>query len=204
MPGLQIVHYPHPALRWESKPVLRINEELRGIVQEMFELMYAAEGIGLAANQVGLPYRVFVLNLTGDPGEKNEEIVLINPEITKRKGTTEGDEGCLSFPKLYRPVRRAEEVSVEFFDLDGKGHEIVGAVDLLARAVQHELDHLDGVLFVDRVADGVKKEIAGTLQDFENLYRRKQELGEIPPDQALVQQLKQLEAGPITSPKPRA
>ena len=101
---MDILPYPHPALHWKSKPIQEINADLRKVVAEMFELMYAANGIGLAANQVGLPYRLFILNLSSDPALKDEEIVFINPDILKRKGTTEGEEGCLSFPGMYGPV----------------------------------------------------------------------------------------------------
>src|SRR5262245_45077169 len=127
---MQIVRYPHPALRFKSVPITQITEEIRTAVSEMFDLMYASEGIGLAASQVSLPYRPFVLNLTGKREEKDQEHVFINPEIVKRKGTQEAEEGCLSFPKLYGPVRRASEIIVEAFDLDGQGFEL--SIDDLA------------------------------------------------------------------------
>src|SRR5437016_5349208 len=149
---MEILPYPHPALRWKSKPIQEINDDLRRIVAEMFDLMYAAEGIGLAANQVGLPYRLFVLNLTGKKEETDQEHVFINPEIVKRKGTQEAEEGCLSFPKLYGQVRRAGEIIVEAFDLDGQGFEL-SIDDLASRAIQHESDHLDGVLFTDKLSE---------------------------------------------------
>src|SRR5437764_2227764 len=114
----------------------------------MFELMYTVEGICLASNQVALPYRIFVLNLSGKREEKDQEHVFINPEIIKRKGTQEAEEGCLSFPKMYGQVRRAEEIVVEAFDLAGEGFEL-SVDDLASRAIQHETDHLDGVLFTD-------------------------------------------------------
>jgi peptide deformylase len=189
---MQIVQYPHPALRWKSKPVVEINAELRKIVREMFDLMYEARGIGLAANQVALPYRLFVLNLTGEREETSEEFVFINPEILRRRGSQEGEEGCLSLPKLYGPVRRAEEIVVEAFDLEGNGFEI--RVDELAsRAIQHESDHLDGVLFTDRMTDAAKREVAPTLADFEAQFRREQELGTYPSDDAIREQLQELE-----------
>src|SRR5262249_60464488 len=118
---MQIVRYPHPALRYKSVPITQITEELRAAVREMFDLMYAAEGIGLAANQVGLPYRIFVLNLTGKREEKDQEHVFINPEIVERKGSQEAEEGCLSFPKLYGEVGRASEIVVQAFDARGAG-----------------------------------------------------------------------------------
>jgi peptide deformylase len=198
---MQIVNYPHPALRWKSSPITSITPELRDIVREMFELMYASEGIGLAANQVGLPYRLFVLNLTGKREEADQEHVFINPEIIKRKGNQEAEEGCLSFPKLYGQVRRANEVVVEAFDLEGRGFELT-IDDLGSRAVQHETDHLDGVLFVDRLSDAAKREVAPTLADFEAQYRRQQELGVYPADDEIRTQLKRLAEGQSVPPAP--
>ncbi|HUQ71185.1 MAG TPA: peptide deformylase, partial [Planctomycetaceae bacterium] len=163
---MEIVPYPHPALRWKSRPVREIDASLRKTVDEMFELMYAAKGIGLAANQVGLPYRLFVLNLAGEREAKDEELVFLNPEILKRKGTTEGEEGCLSFPGLYGDIKRAAEIIVEAFDLDGNVFEY-DLDELASRAVQHESDHLDGVLFIDRMTDSVRKASEPMLEDFE-------------------------------------
>jgi len=192
---MQIVLYPHPALRWKSRPVQEINADLRKTVAEMFDLMYAHNGIGLAANQVDLPYRLFVLNLTGDKEAKDEELVFLNPEILKRKGTTEGEEGCLSFPGLYGDVKRAAEIVVEAFDLDGNVFEYT-LDDLGARAVQHENDHLDGVLFIDRMAESVRKTSDPMIADFETQYRRKQAEGLFPADDVLRARLKELEPKP--------
>ncbi|MFO1020695.1 MAG: peptide deformylase [Planctomycetales bacterium] len=192
---MQIVPYPHPALRWKSKPVTEINDYLRKTVREMFDLMYAARGIGLAANQVALPWRFFIINLTGDPEQKDEELVFINPEIIKRKGSVEDEEGCLSFPKLYANVRRAEEIVVEAFDLDGQGFQMT-LDELASRAIQHETDHLDGILFTDKVSDGVKRELEGVISDFESQFRQKQAAGEVPTDETLTQELRRLESGP--------
>src|SRR5262249_55063946 len=155
---MEILPYPHPALRWKSKPILEINDDLRRVVAEMFELMYAAKGIGLAANQVGLPYRLFILNLTADPEIKDEEVVFINPEILKRKGSTGGEEGCLSYPGMYGQVKRAAKVEIEAFDLKGECFQY-SLDDLAARAVQHETDHLDGVLFTDRMTEAARREL---------------------------------------------
>jgi peptide deformylase len=133
---MEIVHYPHPSLRWKSQPVREINAKLKSIVQEMFELMYEHKGIGLAANQVALPIRVFVLNPTGDEKENDEELVFINPEILRKKGTIEGEEGCLSLPDVYGQVRRSEEILVSAFDLTGQEFRLE-LDDLLSRIVQH-------------------------------------------------------------------
>ncbi|MBI1345409.1 peptide deformylase [bacterium] len=192
---MQIVPYPHPALRWKSRPVQEINADLRKAVAEMFELMYAHNGIGLAANQVDLPYRLFVLNLTGDQDAKEEELVFLNPEILKRKGTTEGEEGCLSFPGMYGDVKRAAEIVVEAFDLDGNVFEYT-LDDLGSRAVQHENDHLDGVLFIDRMVDTVRKTCDPMIADFEAQYRRKQTEGLFPSDDVVKARLKELEPKP--------
>jgi peptide deformylase len=189
---MEIVPYPHPALRWKSLPVREIDANLRKIIAEMFELMYAAKGIGLAANQVALPYRLFVLNLTGEKDVKEEELVFLNPEILKRKGTTEGEEGCLSFPGLYGDIKRAAEIIVEAFDLDGNVFEY-DLDELASRAVQHESDHLDGVLFIDRMADSVRRTSQPMLDDFETQYRRWQSEGRFPDDETVKRTLKQLE-----------
>lgn len=188
---MQIVRYPHPALRFKSVPITQITAELRDIVREMFEQMYAAEGIGLAANQVALPYRLFVVNLTGKREEKDQEHVFINPEIVKRKGIQEAEEGCLSLPKLYGQVRRADDIVVEAFDLDGQGFELT-IDDLSSRAIQHESDHLDGKLFTDRMSEAAQREVASTLADFESQFRRQQELGVFPPDSQILNELQRL------------
>lgn len=189
---MEIVRYPHPALRWKSRPVKEINAELRKVVAEMFELMYAHHGIGLAANQVDLPYRVFVLNLTGDAEVKDEELVFLNPEILRRKGTTEGEEGCLSFPGLYGDVKRAAEIVVEAFDLSGSVFEY-SLTELGSRAVQHEIDHLDGMLFIDRMTAANRQKCEPALKKFELEYQTEQAAGNIPSDDVLKQSLKQRE-----------
>ena len=189
---MQILPYPHAALRWKSKPIQEINDDLRRVVSEMFELMYAAKGIGLAANQVGLPYRLFILNLTGDPEDKDEEIVFINPTILKRKGTTEGEEGCLSFPGMYGQVKRAAKIEVEAFDLKGECFEY-SLDELAARAVQHECDHLDGVLFIDRMTETARRDLDPVIADFETQFRRWQSEDKFPSDELLKRELLELE-----------
>lgn len=188
---MQIVQYPHPALRFKSVPVSQITPELQSIAREMFDLMYAAEGIGLAANQVGLPYRLFVLNLSANREEPDQEHVLINPEIVSRKGSQEAEEGCLSLPKLYGTVRRANQIVVEAFDLEGRGFELT-VDDLASRAIQHESDHLDGVLFFDRLSESAKREFQPSLADFESHYLRQQELGILPSNAGILANLQRL------------
>ena len=135
-----------PALRQRSDPVKSVNEHVRALVQDLFDTMYAAEGIGLAANQVGLAERVAVVHAGDDP-----PIVLINPEILQREGAVKGEEGCLSIPDLFGDVDRAQHIVLETTSLESERetHELT---DLAARAVQHEIDHLDGVLFLDHLS----------------------------------------------------
>lgn len=192
---MEILPYPHPALRWKSKPIQEIDDNLRRVVAEMFELMYAAKGIGLAANQVGLPYRLFILNLSADPEIKEEEIVFLNPDILKRKGSTEGEEGCLSFPGLYGQVKRAAKIDIEAFDLNGACFEY-SLDELAARAVQHESDHLDGVLFIDRMTETVRREVDPVVSDFEAQFRRWQSEGRYTSDELLKRELLKLEPKP--------
>src|ERR1700740_2369065 len=122
---MKIVQYPHPALRRASRPLTAIDKQVRMVAAEMLELMYAHKGLGLAANQGALPYQLLVLNLTGDPQQRDKEGVFINPVILERKGTIEDDEGCLSFPGLFAKVRRAKTVKVQAYTLNGQAVEIV-------------------------------------------------------------------------------
>jgi peptide deformylase len=191
---MQIVQYGHPVLRWKSKPIQSISSALQTVVREMFDLMYAAKGIGLAANQVGLPLRFFVVNATADPNQKHEEFVFLNPRIRRRKGSVKGEEGCLSLPGLYAEVERAEEVVIEAYDLNGEGFEME-LDDLPARVVQHETDHLDGVLFVDRLSPDVRLPLEPKLLGFESDFRKQQLAGAFPSDDEIKRQLKRLEQG---------
>lgn len=190
--NVEIVYYPHPALNWKSKPITEINAKLRSTVSEMFELMYDARGIGLAANQVALPLRLFVVNVTADPDEKDEEFVFINPEITRRKGSVEGEEGCLSLPEVYGPVVRAEQIVVEAFDLKGEGFEMK-LNDLPARAVQHEYDHIEGVMFFDRMSPAAKDEIDPYITRFEEDFQKQQAAGVVPTTEEISKTLRDLE-----------
>ncbi len=185
---LQIVNYPHPALRYASRPVTQIDDALHATVRAMFDLMYAARGIGLAANQVALPFRFFVLNLTADPQQKDQEKVFINPEIVKRHASIEDEEGCLSLPGLYEKVRRARRIRVRAYDLEGNLVEH-DADELFSRAVQHETDHLDGKLFIDYLEPLVLRSAEEKLREFEQTYRQAQRRGEIPSDEDLVRRL---------------
>jgi len=194
---MQIVPYPHPALRWKSRDVTRIDDTLRAVVSRMFDLMYESKGIGLAANQVGLPLRLFVVNVSGDPEKKDEEVVFINPVIRNRSGSAVGEEGCLSLPGLYADVSRPETIVVEAFDLDGQPFR-VKIDDLPARVIQHENDHLDGVLFIDRIEETDLAQFVTKLNEFSSSFRKQQSAGETPSDEEIERLLKQMaETGDI-------
>ncbi len=176
---MKIVRYPHPALRQPAKPLAAIDKQVHLDAARMLELMYEHRGLGLAANQVFLPYRIVVLNPTGDPQQRDKEEVLLNPAILERKGSIEGEEGCLSFPDLFQKIRRAKTVAVQAYNLKG---EVVAKVvsDLEARLWQHEVDHLDGILFIDKMGTIAKLSSRGKLKEFEQDFQRGQEKGEIP------------------------
>jgi len=190
---VRIVKYPHPTLRHKSKLLRRVDAELKKLVRGMFELMYESRGIGLAANQVDLPYRFFVLNLEADP-EQGEEFVFINPVILRRSGgSTESEEGCLSFPDIYAPVGRPDVVVVSAYNLEGQElrYELAG---LFSRAVQHEADHLDGVLFIDRLSETSKLEVRDKLDELEAEYAGNLRRGAIPDEARVAERLAELEA----------
>src|SRR5208337_1948698 len=190
---LRIVNYPHPALRYPSRPVTQIDEDLRATVQQMFSLMYTAKGVGLAANQVALPYRFFILNITADLEQKDQELVFINPQIVKRHSSIEDEEGCLSLPGLYSKVRRARKIKVQAFNLQGELFECE-AEDLFSRVIQHEADHLDGPL--------ARHALKPKLQDFENQFRQAQASGEYPLDREIITQLDNITSLPVPVPVP--
>jgi peptide deformylase len=189
---MEIVKYGHPALRWKAKELAELTPDFKATVRAMFELMYEDRGIGLAATQVGLPYRFFVVNTTADPNETEEELVFINPEIIRKKGNVEGEEGCLSLPELYGQVARAEEIVLEAYDIDGQGFEMECS-EILARVIQHENDHLDGVLFIDRMKPGEVEELQANLDDLETQFRQAQSAGTIKPDEGLKTGLAEME-----------
>jgi peptide deformylase len=189
---LKLIQFPHPTLRHVSRPLTKIDDEVRQIALEMFSLMYKHKGVGLAANQVDLPYRLFVANLEGDPA-KGEEFVFVNPVLSRRKGLDEAEEGCLSLPGLYGYVKRPSEVVIDAFSLAGKPiHlELDG---LFARVVQHETDHLDGRLFIDRLSATGAVSARPILDEFELAFAGQRERGEIPGDAAIAARLAELES----------
>ncbi|NBR04572.1 MAG: peptide deformylase [Planctomycetes bacterium] len=178
---MKIVHYPHPALRFQAKPISSIDKKIKLQIGEMFDLMYEAKGLGLAATQVALPFQLLVMNVSGDPDKKEHEFVYINPTLVERKGTMDGEEGCLSFPGLFQKVRRAKTVKIQAYNLLGEKVEVV-ASDLASRAWQHEIDHLNGVLFVDKLGIIGKLASRGALKELEEEFKLAQQRGEIPPE----------------------
>ena len=152
---LEIKKYPENILKEKTALVVDINSSIQRLIDDMIETMYAAKGVGLAANQVGVSTRLCVIDVSV-ADEKTPLIVLINPEIVERKGSVEAEEGCLSIYDYRAKIKRAEEVMVKGFDRKGRPIEVAGG-GLLARALQHEIDHLDGLLFIDRLSP-IKRE----------------------------------------------
>jgi len=190
---MKIVTYPHPSLRFPARPVLSLDKAVRIQAGKMLELMYEANGLGLAAPQVALPIQMLVINFAADPELKEQEVVALNPVIVERSGGTEEDrEGCLSFPGLFQKVRRHKTVKVQYYTLDGQKLEMT-AHNLPARIWQHEVDHLHGVLFIDKMGPLGKLAARGTLKEFEAKYRKAQERGDIPPDDEIEKMLTERE-----------
>ena len=163
---LKIVKYPEPVLSQPGEPVNEFDKELRQFVADMFETMYASQGIGLAAPQVAVSKRITVIDLSQGkvPADK---LVLINPEIIFREGKQYEEEGCLSFPDIREKIQRAFKVTIRAQDEYGKWFEMDGE-ELLSRAFQHEIDHLDGVLFTTRMS-ALKRDL--TLRKIRKLQR---------------------------------
>ncbi len=146
----EVIKYPHPLLARRGEEITVFDDALKTLVEEMFESMYAAQGIGLAAPQIALSCRIAVIDISFGKNP-SDRIALINPVIIKAEGKQLEEEGCLSLPEIREKVARAETVTVKAQDVQGKWFEVEGD-ELLARALQHEIDHLDGVLFIDKLS----------------------------------------------------
>lgn len=157
----EILEYPDPRLREVAKPVAAVTDEVRQLVSDMAETMYAAPGCGLAATQLGIPLRIFVIDVAGED-EPSELRVFINCEILEVEGNQTWKEGCLSFPGATEEIKRAERVKVRALDLEGKPFELE-ADGLLAVAIQHENDHLNGVLMIDKLSPLKKRMMSRKL-----------------------------------------
>ncbi|WP_286234190.1 peptide deformylase [Thalassotalea sediminis] len=169
MAVLNVLTFPDERLRTKAEPVTEVNDEIRKIIDDMFETMYAENGVGLAATQVDIHKRIVVIDVSED---KEQSYVLINPEIIKKNDETMvNEEGCLSVPTCYAKVDRNTQVTVRALDRDGKEFELDGE-ELLAICIQHELDHLNGVLFVDYLSPLKRKRIQTKLEKEARLAAR--------------------------------
>lgn len=186
--ALSIITFPHPTLRYEAKPIRKVDANLKKLVAQMFDLMYEHRGVGLAATQVDLPIRLFVMNESGQEDQKDLERVMINPVITKPRANEEAEEGCLSLPNIHGNVIRAKTIHVNAYDLSGNefDQDVSG---FEARVIQHEADHLDGTLFIDRLKEGAVNELLGELDALETDFRSRQKTGSIPTDEELIGRL---------------
>ena len=167
MAVLPLVHAPHPVLRQNTRQVKNIDRRVRTLVDDLIETMHDAQGVGLAANQVGVSLRVAVIQLPDD----DEATVLINPKVLRTEGEREIEgEGCLSIPGYRGTVKRSEKIRVRALDIDGKEFRIRAANDLLAQALEHEADHLDGRLYIDRLVseDALREEVRPGDEDEED------------------------------------
>ena len=159
MAKLTILEFPDPRLRTKAAPVETVDAQLNALIDDMFETMYAAPGIGLAATQVNVHRRLLVADVTAD---RSEPHALINPVIVEKDGVTVTEEGCLSVPGYYEEVERADHIRVQFLDRNGEETEMA-AEGLLAVCIQHEIDHLDGKLFVDYLSEAKRQRIRKRL-----------------------------------------
>lgn len=155
---LEIKEYGEPILREKSLPVKKITPKISDFIRDMAETMYTASGVGLSAPQVGVLKRIIVID-----GHEEGLIALINPKIARREGEVVEEEGCLSFPDMYSKVKRSSRVTVEAINQQGKRVEITKE-DLIARALQHEIDHLDGILFIDKIGRAERQLLLNKLK----------------------------------------
>jgi len=146
---LEIIKYPAPVLLRVGKPIEKFDKNLKTLVADMFETMYQAKGVGLAAPQVSLSQRLFVMDCSGGE-DAAQKIAVVNPEIIWKEGEQIGDEGCLSFPGIYQPIRRNMRAVLRYQDISGEWQELDGT-ELTARCALHETDHCDGIVFLDRM-----------------------------------------------------
>lgn len=167
---LDILHFPDTRLRNQAKPVAQVDDALRRLVDDMFETMYQAPGIGLASTQVNDLRRVVVIDISD---AHDQPLCLINPEILETSGEEEMDEGCLSVPDIYEKVVRAERIRVRALNRDGDPFEL-DADGLLAVCIQHELDHLDGKLFIDYLSNMKRQRIRKKLEKESRQQQAKQ------------------------------
>lgn len=155
---LKLRYYPDPVLKKKAAKITIIDSSVRKLAQDMLDTMYKSDGVGLAAPQVGVSKRIMVIDVAGED-EPAKPIVFINPEIIERDGAMVGQEGCLSFPDVFFEVQRASRVVVKFQNLQGQTLKLTAENNLLCRAIQHEIDHLDGKLFIDQAVSPLKADL---------------------------------------------
>jgi peptide deformylase len=168
---MNIVLYPDPRLLAKTRPLAEVTDEVRERVEEMFRLMYETQGVGLAAPQVGWSVRLFVMNPTGDAAKKEDERVLINPQILKKRGRANGEEGCLSYPGIYVEVERSKSIVVRATNLDGNTEEVY-LNEFPARVVQHEFDHLENILLAHRMSAADRIRFRDALEELKSAYSK--------------------------------
>jgi len=166
---MEVLLYPHPILRRGGQPITEFGADLAELADRMIETMYEAGGVGLAAPQVGVEQKILVLNPSGSKDDRDGEMVLCNPKIVKKKKWEFGDEGCLSFPGIQAEVERSLQITVEYQDVQGQEH-LLECDGWLARIVQHEVDHVEGILFVDRLTTTEKMRVKPQVLKLESDY----------------------------------
>ena len=167
---MDVLIYPNPILRHGGKPITEFGQELRELADKMMEAMYEEGGVGLAAPQVGIEQKLLVLNPSGSKADRSGELVICNPKILRKKKREFGEEGCLSFPGIQAEVERWIEITVVYQDLNGE-EQSLKCDGWLARIVQHEIDHLEGVYFVDRLTATEKLRVKAQLLELEHEYK---------------------------------
>lgn len=167
MAQLKVRYYPDPVLKQKAKKITVIDSSVRKLAQDMLDTMYENDGVGLAAPQVGVSKRLMVIDISGED-EPPKPIVFINPEIIEVDGEMVGQEGCLSFPDVFFEVKRGSRVVVKFQNLKGQHLKLTAEGNLLCRAIQHEIDHLDGELFIDKATSKLKADLELTKAGFQD------------------------------------
>jgi len=167
MAKMKLRFFPDPVLKQEAKKITTFDQSVRKLAQDMLDTMYENDGVGLAAPQVGVSKQIMVIDVNaGDEEETRKPIVFINPVIVEREGEMVGQEGCLSFPGVFFEVKRARRIVVKYKNLAGKDLKLEASDNLLCRAIQHEIDHLTGDLFIDKAASPVQRDLEMSKQGF--------------------------------------
>lgn len=168
MSRIKLRYFPDPVLQQKTKRITIFDNSVRKLAQDMLDTMYANDGVGLAAPQVGVSKRLMVIDVTAgdDEDDRRNPIVFINPVIVEREGEMVGQEGCLSFPGVFFEVKRARRIVVRYQNLAGKDLKLEATDNLLCRAIQHEIDHLDGELFIDKAASALQRDLEMTKHGF--------------------------------------